>query len=185
MATLTKKDLENLPNPNGNPQKEAARLYTELVFTGTPKRAAFEQAFPERVEELKEKFDIKYYPREVSRAISRVERNKFTQECFNIANKDWWTKFITKKQDIYSELYNTAMNPDEKTADRLNASKIFLAHVPDAPKEEVKVNVEVKVGSDEFKKMLDKKKRDLHTAANGDIIDITPEVEEITDDDNA
>jgi len=101
----------------------------------------------------------------------RIEKGSFVQECFAVANKHWWTKFITKKQDIYENLYNTAMDTNEKTADRLNASKIFLANVPDAPKEEVKVNVEVKVGSDEFKKMLDKKKRDLHTAANGDVVE--------------
>lgn len=168
---LTKQDLKNLPNPNGNPRKEAGRLYTELIFTGTSKRAAFEQCFPEDVQQLKDKYEEKYYSREVSRAISRIERRDFVKECFTVANKDWWTKFILKKQAIYNNLYETAMDANEKTADRLNASKIFLSHVPDAPKEDIKVKVEVKVGSDEFKKMLDKKKRDLHSAANSDIIE--------------
>lgn len=173
---LTKQDLKNLPKSNGDPRREQGRLYTELVFTGLSRRKAFEEVFPEKVEALKAKYEEKWYPREVARMVHRIERGSFVQECFTVANKDWWTKFITKKQDIYENLYNTAMDTNEKTADRLNASKIFLTNVPDAPKEEVKVNVEIKVGSDEFKKMLDKKKRDLHSAANGDVIDVEGEV---------
>jgi len=173
---LTKKDLKNLPKSNGDPRREQGRLYTELVFTGLSRRKAFEEVFPEKVEALKVKYPASAYPREVARMVHRIERGSFVQECFTIANKDWWTKFITKKQDIYENLYNTAMDKNEKTVDRLNASKIFLTNVPDAPKEDIKVNVEVKVGSDEFKKMLDQKKRELHGAANGNIIDVEGEV---------
>jgi hypothetical protein len=75
-------------------------------------------------------------------------------------------KFLGKKQNIMEKVYDTAMDDSERTGDRLNAAKIFMQFAPDAPKED-KITVEVKVGSEEFKQMLNQKKKELHSAANG------------------
>jgi hypothetical protein len=112
----------------------------------------------------------------VTKEINKLERNKFVQECFYSANKHWWIKFLGKKQDIYEKLYETALDDNERTSDRLNASKIFLSYIPDAPKDD-KITIEVKVGSTEFKDMLLEKKRELYNAANSEDI-IEGEIDE-------
>jgi hypothetical protein len=166
--------MKNLPKFNGDPKKESYRYYTELIFTGTPKREAFKEAFPDEYEKVLADHP-QMYEAVIGKRINTLERTKFVQECFTAANKNWWMRFMTKKQDIYENLYSIAMDEGEKTADRLAASKTFLQYVPDAPKEDITVNVEVKVGSDEFKKMLDDKKRQLHSVANKDVIDVEVE----------
>ena len=171
-GNLTKADMKHLPAHNGDPFKEAAAYYTELVFTGTKKREALKQAFPDKYNHAVNKAagNKNLIAPNISRAISLLERSKFVQDCFNQANKHWWMKFMTKKQDIFTKLYDDALNEDLETRDRHNAAKIFLAHIPDAPKED-KITVEVKVGSDEFKAQLAEKKRLIHNIANETIED--------------
>lgn len=162
--------MKNLPPINGDAYKESCAYYTELIFTKHDKVDAFMLAFPDKYKEIKSySATDNIFNANITKTINQVERSKFMQECFNAANKHWWMKFLGKKQDIYEKVYQTALDDNESTKDRLTASKIFLAHVPDAPKEE-KLTVEVKVGSDEFKNMLMEKKRLLHKAAN-DVID--------------
>jgi len=79
-----------------------------------------------------------------------------------------------KKQKVFEKLYEDAISDEIDIKDRHNASKIFLAHIPDAPKEDT-IKVEVKVGSDEFKSMLMQKKKLIHNTANEDIIDAETE----------
>lgn len=173
-TNLTKSDMKNLPSVNGDEYKEQCAYYTELVFTKMNKIEAFKKAFPDRYKDALDKTggNPSVVNANIAKEINKIERSKFVQECFYSANKHWWMKFLGKKQDIYEKLYDTAMDDEESTQNRLNASKIFLQFIPDAPKED-KVIVEVKVGSDEFKDMLLEKKRALYNAANNtdDIID--------------
>ena len=171
---LSRHDMKNLPNVNGDEFKENCAIYTELVFTKVSKEEAFKMVFKDKYEKIiRDSNGSKLLEKALlNKGIQQLERTKFMQECFYTANKHWWMKFLGKKQDVYEKLYDTAMDEAESTQNRLNASKIFLQFIPDAPKED-KVVVEVKVGSDEFKDMLLEKKRALYNAANNtdDVID--------------
>lgn len=171
-GNLTKADMKHLPAHNGDPFKEAAAYYTELVFTGTKKKDALKEAFPDKYDNAIKKAagNKNLIAPNLAKAVAMVERAKFVQDCFNQANKHWWMKFMTKKQNVFEKLYKDALDEDLDTRDRHNAAKIFLAHIPDAPKEE-KITVEVKVGSDEFKAQLAEKKRAIHSIANETIED--------------
>lgn len=177
-TNLTKNDMKHLPNINGDKYKEQCAYYTELVFTKMDKIEAFKQSFPERYQTAIDNANGNngLINANVTKEINKLERNKFVQECFYSANKHWWIKFLGKKQDIYEKLYETALDDNERTSDRLNASKIFLSYIPDAPKDD-KITIEVKVGSTEFKDMLLEKKRELYNAANSEDI-IEGEIDE-------
>lgn len=168
--------MKNLPNANGDEFKESCAYYTELVFTKMSKENAFKAAFPDKYKQAVDRAggNDRVVNANIKKAINSVEGSKFMKDCFYAANKHWWMKFLGKKQDVFEKLYEDAMDDELAARDRHNASKIFLAHIPDAPKED-KVTVEVKVGSDEFKNMLMDKKRQLMNAANEDIIEVETE----------
>ena len=173
---LSRHDMKNLPNVNGDEFKENCAIYTELVFTKVSKEEAFKMVFKDKYEKIiRDSNGSKLLEKALlSKGIQQLERTKFMQECFYTANKHWWMKFLGKKHDIFEKLYNDAMDDSLEVKDRHSASKIFLGYVPDAPKED-KVTVEIKVGSDEFKDMLAQKKRQLYMVANDsneDIIEV-------------
>lgn len=171
-TNLSKSDMKNLPSVNGDEFKEACAYYTELVFTKTNKIEAFKKSFPDKYKDCVDKSNgnSNIATALIKRSIYSLERTQFMQECFYQGNKHWWMKFLGKKQRVFEKLYEDAVSDDVDIRDRHNASKIFLSYVPDAPKED-KLTVEVKVGSDEFKSMLQEKKRMLYSAANEDILD--------------
>jgi len=170
-TNLTKNDMKHLPNTNGDNFKEQCAYYTELVFTKHNKTESFRIAFPDKYQQAIDRAggNNNVVNANIKKAINQVENSKFMQECFTVANKHWWMKFIGKKQQVLEKLYDDAISDELDIRDRHNASKLFMSYVPDAPKEE-KVTVEVKVGSDEFKNMLLEKKRLLHSTANNEEI---------------
>ena len=176
-TNLSKSDMKHLPKVNGNDFKEKCAYYTELIFTRVSKPEAFKTAFPDKYEKvLANTKDDRFIKANIAKAINQVEQTEFMQECFYAANKHWWMKFLGKKQEIFENVYEMAMDKEASARDRLSASKIFLDHVPDAPKE-TNINVKVEVGSNEFKDMLLEKKQALMSAAN-DIIDVETEEDE-------
>jgi len=175
-TNLTKSDMKHLPKVNGDDFKESCAYYTELIFTKTDKTTAFRLAFPDRYKKAISNAgdNDKLIASKIKKGINTVESSAFMKECFYTANKHWWMKFMGKKQRVFEKLYEDAISDDIDIKDRHNASKIFLAHIPDAPKEDT-IKVEVKVGSDEFKSMLMQKKKLIHNTANEDIIDAETE----------
>jgi hypothetical protein len=175
-SNLTKNDLKNLPNPNGNEFKEQCSYYTELIFTNHSRTEALKLAFPDKYQKaiMDAKGNDKMVNMNVRKQINQVENSSFTKECFSVANKQWWMKFIGKKQNVLEKLYSDAISDDLEVRDRHNASKLFLTYLPEMQKED-KLTVEVKVGSSEFKDMLTEKKKQLYNAANQDIVDVEVE----------
>ena len=177
---LTKQDMKDLPNsPAGDETKEKLVEYVSLVMDGVTKPDALKRALPERYmravdrandAESNGKGKGNVLNANVKKEINQVERSLFCRKLYESEHKDWWIKFLGKKQKAYETLFKIGLDEGESARNRVEAIKTMLQFMPDKAPEAIKVDVQV-TSDDDFKAMLKEKQRMLHKAAN-DIVDV-------------
>lgn len=166
--------MKELPNsPIGSESKEQVADYVELVMNRVSRPKALKQAYPERYARAVSRAsgNDKVVDANIKKEYNQIERSKYAQGLFTAADKMWWVKFLDRKQDIYDKLYDIATNDDEDTKDQISSARALLQYLPTAPRED-KLEVTHKVHQESFKDMLNAKKKELHSAANGEAIDV-------------
>ena len=174
---ITKEELALLPKcPMDNESKQNVVDYVSMVMDGKSRAKALKEVYPLRYERAVQRAsgNKRVIDANVQKEYNQVERSKYAQQMFTSAEKHWWMKFLTKKQKIYEKAYGIAMDDEQETKDQLTAMRMLMQYLPSAPKED-KLEITHKIQGDDFKAMLDEKKRLLHRAANDDVIDVVVE----------
>lgn len=170
---------DGVPNiPTRTDEKKAVE-YVGLVYTGTDKVEAYKQVFPDRYERISTKAlqDRRNVRATVMYHIASYERGKYVSSLYDVGSKSFFVQFVNMKFNMLNEMYNIGMDKEEDMKHRLNAGKIFLSSIPDAPKE-VTHKVEVDVANN-FKNKLAERQKMLYSMANEDeILDIEIDSEE-------
>lgn len=177
---LTKQDIKDLPNsPIGNETKECVTQYVMLVYERVPKPDALKEAFPDRYQRAVDRAggNQDVLNANIRKEINQVERSKYCRDIYASEHKDWWIKFLTKKEKVFENLVNIALDEGESARTRVEASRAFLQFAPEKAIEN-NVKVEVNVTGDDFKKTLLERKKALYDTATMDVIDVEVEPEE-------
>lgn len=172
---LTKADMAILPkSPMGNETKELFSEYVELVMERVPKSTILKTLFPDRYQRAVDRASGKQSVIEanVRKEINQIERAKYVQSLFEAADKHWWIQFLDKKQDLYEGLFEIAKDKGEQTKDRISASKTLLHYMPSAIREQKVEHTHKLEGEESFKDRLSTMKKELHSAANSDAIEV-------------
>lgn len=181
MMNLTKKELKELPNsPAGNETKRNIAEYVSLVMSGKPKTEALKQALPDRYQRAEEraaendngKGKGSVLNANLQKEINQVERSQYAKDLYASEHKDWWIKFLGKKQKAFETLFEIGLDKRENARNRVDAIRTLLQHMPDK-QQDIKVDVQVNAGQD-FKEMLKQKQNELYKIANGEVIDVEP-----------
>jgi hypothetical protein len=156
---VDKMTLKKLSKVSLDEDRDRYRQYVELIFKGETKIDAMKEVFPDRYLKVKDKGNMA-----IGREVGLLERNNIVQDMYAVVHKTWWKDFIVKKQDMFSNLYDLAMDKENSPRDRINASKTLLQHIPEAPTE-ININsvVEHKIS---FEDKLKNMQRQLYKAAN-------------------
>jgi len=184
---LTKQELKDLPNsPAGQESKKHIVSYVGHVMTGMTKTDALKLCFPERYERAmsrakdadpdgKGKGNV--VNANLSKEVNQVERSRLCKDLYNAEHKDWWIKFLVKKQKGFEILFDLGQDKDVSPRERINALNTMLTHLPEKAPDAIKV--EHSISEDDFKSNLLTMKKKLFDAANEAAIDV--EVVEVVD----
>jgi len=172
---LTKADIAILPkSPMGNESKESFSEYVAMVMDRVPKTQVLKIVYPERYKRAVDRASGKQsvIDANVRKEINQIDRSKYVQSLYEAADKTWWIKFLDKKQDLYEGLFDIAKDKNEMTKDRISASKTLLHYLPSAVQEQKIEHTHKLEAEESFKDRLHSMKRELHLAANTDVIDV-------------
>lgn len=152
-----------MESPRGDEKLEKIAEYVALVTSGVSKYKALKEVYPEKYAECDTK-------RKKTLVINGIERNNYCKSLYADWDRRWHTSFYGKRHRIFERLYDISMDDNEQRKDSLAAMNTLLKYMPQAPHH---VDVDVKVdATDDFKKMLLAKKKELHKLANGeDVVD--------------
>lgn len=170
---LSKAVLNELPSVFKDDKNLDYGEYVELVFSGIGKEEAFKRVFPERYRNaIKEAGNNeKLVNSKIWKHIGIIERTNVVKSAYEVAHQTWWTKFITKKQTLLENLYDIAVDANESTKDRINASRTALQYMPN-----MEQTLTVKIEDDsknEWLNRLAERKRELFKLANDkDVVDV-------------
>lgn len=171
---ITKEELAILPKcPMDSESKQNVVDYVSMVMEGKSRSKALKEAYPRRYERAVARAggNKSVIDANIKKEYNQIERSKYAQQMFTSAEKHWWMKFLAKKQKIYDKAYGIAMDDEQDTKDQLTAMRMLMQYLPSAPKDD-KLEITHKVHTDSFKEMLALKKKELHSAANDDAIDV-------------
>ena len=175
---LEKHVIKSLPDTITNEQNRQYGEYVELVFSGVSKFDAFKEVFPDRYQLAIDRAsgNNRVVNANIKKGINAIERSDVVKQAYQLAHKTWWTKFVTKKQDLLENMYDIAMDRDQATRDRVNATKVALQYMPQAATD-VNINIDASEKAVTFLDKLQKQKNLLYKVANEDVVDV--EVEDI------
>lgn len=156
-----------------DPEKGKYAEYVLLVLGGSKKGEALKQVFPDRHKKALERAtgNDRLFAAEVKKEINYIERNKVCKELYEQAHKTWWIQFLEKKNKLYENLYDIALDTRIHARERVAASKVMLEHMPSF-KEDINVKVEVKQSKEDFVAQLREMQLALHKQANSEVIDV-------------
>lgn len=172
---ITKQELKNLPNsPVGDEKKEQVVEFVGYVMDRVPKEDALRKAYPERYKRAVERANgnASVVDANIRKEINQIERSAYAKSIYQAEEKTWWIKFLGKKHKSLETLYEIGEDEGEKARTRVEAIKVLLQFMPQAP-QNIEVTHKVE-GEISFVDQLAKKKRDLYKLANKadeDIID--------------
>lgn len=180
---MVKHDIESMmeqgvPKLPTNMNTKNAVEYVGLVYSGVDKVEAFRQVFPDKCKKIEDKAqkDRRDKVATLRYHIGIYERGKYVSSLYEVGAKNYFVEFVDKKTNLLNEVYDVAMDKEENMRNRLNASKIFLSSIPEAPKE-VTVKHEVDVKND-FNKKLEERQRALYSIANNETDILDAEIDE-------
>lgn len=161
-----------------DPEKGKYAEYVLLVLGGKKKGEALQEVFPERHAKAIERAagNTKVHGANIKKEISQVERTKVCKELYEQAHKTWWIQFLEKKNKLYENLYDMALDTGIHARDRVSATKTMLEHMPSF-KEDINIKVEVKQSKEDFVSQLREMQIALHKQANSEVIDVELESE--------
>ena len=161
-----------------DPEKGRYAEYVLLVLGGKKKGEALQEVFPDRYARAIEKAsgNTRLHASNIKKEIMQVERTKVCKELYAQSHKTWWIQFLEKKNRLYENLYNMALDEGINPRERVAASKVMLEHMPSF-QEDIKVQVEVKQTKEDFVNQLREMQIALHKQANKDFIDVELETE--------
>ena len=161
-----------------DPDKGRYAEYVLLVLGGKKKGEALQQVFPERHARAVERTggNPKVLGANIKKEIRYIESTKICKELYEQSHKTWWIQFLEKKNKLYENLYDIALNEGIIPRDRIAASKVMLEHMPSF-KEDINVKVEVKQSKEDFVSQLREMQIALHKQANSEVIDVELETE--------
>lgn len=156
-----------------DPEKGKYAEYVLLVLGGTKKGEALRQVFPDRYDRAigRASGNTRLHSAEITKEIRHIERTKVCKELYEQSHKTWWIQFLEKKNKLYENLYDMALDEGIHARDRVSASKVMLEHMPSF-KEDINVKVEVKQSKADFVEQLREMQIALHKQANKDAIDV-------------
>ena len=164
---ITNAELKELPkSPIGNESKQNVADFIDMQMNGSTKEEALKAVYPDRYKRAIDRAGGKQsvIKANIWKEINQVERSKYAQHLLVLADKHWYNKWIAKKTKVCDMFYDTAMNPEEDTKERINAGKAFMQYTAN-PNRTDKLEITHKV-EDDFKAQLLARKKALHDAAN-------------------
>jgi len=173
---ISKHALKSLPKI----QDENTMVYMEYVQDVLANEKSREELVKEHFPELyKEAVDKaggnnRVVNANVKKVANQIERRKDVKAMFEVAHKHAWISFVSKKNKLYENLYDMAIDNDIQPRDRIHASKVMLEHMPTF-KEDINVKVEVKQTKEDFVNHLREIQLSLQKTAVGneqEIIDV-------------
>jgi hypothetical protein len=161
-----------------DPEKGKYAEYVLLVLGGSRKGEALKQVFPERHMKAIQRAsgNTQLHAAELTKEIRHVERSKICKELYEQSHKTWWIQFLEKKNRLYENLYDMALDKAINPRERVSASKVMLEHMPSF-QEDINIKVEVKQSKEDFVSQLREMQIALHKQANKDAIDVELETE--------
>lgn len=170
---------EGVPNIPTRTDEKKAIEYVGLVYQGTDKVEAYKQVFPERHDRIKAKAikDRRGVRPTIMYHITAYERGKYVTSLYEVGAKNFFMNFVDMKFNMLNEMYSIGMDKEEDMKHRLNASKIFLSSIPEAPKE-VTHKVEVDIKAD-FKSKLAERQKALYSIANNENEILDAEIDDV------
>ena len=171
---IDKKVLKELPKVVTNDNERQYAEYVMLVLSGMEKKDAFKEVFPDRYKIAVERAggNQRVVGANVKKGWMQVERTNVCKKLYETAHKTWWVSFLDKKNKLYENLYDMAIDSDIQPRDRIHASKVMLEHMPTF-KEDINVKVEVKQTKEDFVNHLREIQLSLQkTAVEDEITDI-------------
>lgn len=138
-----------------DPEKGRYAEYVMLVLGGKKKGEALQEIFPEKYQRAIDRAEgnTRLHASNIKKEINWVERNKVCKELYEQAHKTWWIQFLEKKQALYENLYDMALDKSINPRERVSASKVMLEHMPSF-QEDINVKVEVKQSKEDFVQQL-------------------------------
>lgn len=148
---ITKKVSRSLSKVVDDPEKGKYAEYVLLVLEGMPKGEALKEVFPERYQKALDDTtgNGRIRGANITKQIRYIERSSICKELYEQAHKTWWISFLEKKNKLYENLYNMAMDEDINARERISSSKVMLEHMPSF-KEDINIKVEVKQTKEDF-----------------------------------
>ena len=161
-----------------DPAKGKYAEYVMLVLGGKKKGEALKEVFPERHARAMERAsgNPNVVGANIRKEIRHVESTKICKELYEQSHKTWWIQFLEKKNKLYENLYDMALDKGINPRERVAASKVMLEHMPSF-KEDINVKVEVKQSKEDFVSQLREMQIALHKQANSEVIDVEFETE--------
>ena len=138
-----------------DPEKGKYAEYVLLVLGGKTKSQALKDVFPERYMKAIERAsgNTKLHSAELMKEVRHIERTKVCKELYEQAHKTWWIQFLEKKNKLYENLFDMAMDTSINPRERVSASKVMLEHMPSF-QEDINVKVEVTQSKEDFIQQL-------------------------------
>ena len=172
---MKKKQLKELPSITGKVHNEAHFEYVSNVVKGMKKTRAFELAYPDKYQKLKDGGDARFFEANLRRSINTMDKNPIVEKMYNAQDKMLYTDFIHKKHKLLNRMYEQGMDDDLDVRDQQSATKIFMQFVPNIQRD-LNINVDVNISrEDDHRKMLIERKKALHEIANSNVIDVEVE----------
>ena len=170
---IDKKVLKELPKVVTNDTEKQYAEYVMLVLSGVSKHDAFKEVFPERYKLAIERAsgNNRVVSANVKKGWMQVERSNTCKKLYETAHKTWWIGFLDKKNKLYENLYDMALDTEINPRERITASKVMLENMPKF-KEDINVNVEVKQSKEDFIMQLKEIQKSLHKTATQDVIEV-------------
>ena len=157
-----------------DPEKGKYAEYVLLVLGGMKKGEALKQVFPERHAKAigRASGNTQLHAAEIKKEIRHIERTNVCKELYEQAHKTWWIQFLEKKNKLYENLYDMALDKSINPRERVSASKVMLEHMPSF-QEDINVKVEVKQSKEDFVSQLREMQIKLQKQAlNEEAIDV-------------
>lgn len=173
---ITKAELKELPkSPIGNESRQNVADFIDMQMNGMSKKNALKAVYPNRYQRALDRAggNDKVVEANLMKEINQIERSKYAQGLLVAADKHWYNKWITKKTDVCNMFYDTAMSSDVAEKDRINAGKAFMQYTA-KPNSKLEIEHTHKI-EDDFKEKLLARKRELHSIANDNVIDVEVE----------
>ena len=160
-----------------DPDKKKYAEYVLLVLGGSPKGKAIKEVWPDRYQRAIDRANgnNNLIPANIRKEVTYIERTKICQELYEQSHKSWWINFLEKKNKLYENLYDMALDTDINPRERVSASKVMLEHMPSF-QEDINVKVEIKQSKEDFVTQLKDMQRKLQKTAVEDMVVI-----EVTD----